>query len=70
MPRHPVLLPQPPIVLKPWSLESGALALPQLSSNIRNIQLSTFPTIRKHVQKNLKRMAFETRVTTKILEND
>ena len=28
MPRHPVLLPQPPIVLKPWcSTESGALAL-------------------------------------------
>lgn len=41
MPRHPVLLPQPPIVLKPWSLESGALALPQLSSNIRNIHTQT-----------------------------
>ena len=51
MPRHPVLLPQPPIVLKPWSLESGALALRQLSSNIQNIQLSTFPTTHKHLQK-------------------
>lgn len=69
MPRHPVLLPQPPIVLKPWCRvwSSGA------STTI--IKYSKYPTfnISDHTQtfaKKLKRVGFETRVTTKILEND